>query len=473
MIRQGILIFEDTPAAERLVQRRVAGLSLLDRGIRTMARAGIERLAVVVPDTASVKLTHLTQNLDLKTEFLTWNSVASLTLPAGAEVLVLLGDHVHHASSLADLVKEGLGDCECIVQTSAAPDRDRSHHQVSASAAGIAFTAISSASAPVSTGAFLCSAELLAQDGLAAGRTDFHAFLQARAAGRRASERPLSSPLWHKVWDRRSARVAKNMLFGQVTKPTSGFVSRHLNARVSIPISKLLVETGMSPHLITVFFVMTTGLTSAVLVSRADDYFTLVLAGFLWQMAAILDRCDGEVARVKLCESKFGAWFDTVTDNFAYVCAYIGMLFGMRRLHPDTMLYSYLGISAGVALILTLAILYIYAHRTGSGSLQHYLRDLSRDLPDGEKSWIQKLMQRYGFVGKRDFFSFFVFLATLVNSLEIAYWFLVTTAHLAAGAVLVSQSKMLRSSSARAAERKATSSGEKASTDTSPAEDRR
>lgn len=453
MIRQGILVFEDKPQAERLAERRVAGLSLLDRGIRTMARAGIEHLAVVVPATTSVALTRLTQHLDLTIEFLTWDSVASLTLAPDGEVLVLLGDHIHHASSLVDLVKDGLGDGEWIVQTSAAPDREGPFHQVSASTSGIAFTVASQVSAPVSTGAFLCPAELLAQSNLAAGRTDFRAFLQTRAAGRPATQRPLSAPLWHRVWDRRSARAAKNMLFGQVTKPTSGFISRHLNARVSIPISKLLVETGMSPHLITVFFVLTTGLTSAILVTRADDYFTLLLAGFLWQMAAILDRCDGEVARVKLCESKFGAWFDTVTDNLAYVCGCIGMLLGMRRLHPDTMLYSYLGISAGGALLFTLVVLYAYAHRTGSGSLQHYLRDLARNLPDGEKSWIQKLMQRYGFVAKRDFFSFFIFLTILVNRLEIAYWFLITVVHLAAGAVLFSQSKMLRSGSARHVQR--------------------
>jgi hypothetical protein len=53
-------------------------------------------------------------------------------------------------------------------------------------------------------------------------------------------------------------------------------------------------------------------------------------------------------------------------------------------------------------------------------------------------------MQRYGFIAKRDFFSFFIFLTTLVNRLEIAYWFLVAVLHLAAGAVLFSQSRMLR-----------------------------
>ena len=99
----------------------------------------------------------------------------------------------------------------------------------------------------------------------------------------------------------------KNMLFGQVTKTTSGFISRHINARLSIPTSKLLVETGLSPHAITVLLVLTTGLYSAYLVSIARDYSTLLIGGILWQLAAVFDRCDGEVARFKLCESKFGS----------------------------------------------------------------------------------------------------------------------------------------------------------------------
>ena len=106
------------------------------------------------------------------------------------------------------------------------------------------------------------------------------------------------------------------MLFSQVTKATSGPVSRYLNARMSIPVSKLLIETGISPHLVTVLFVMPPGLAGAWLISRPDEYLSFALAGVLWQLAAVLDRCDGEIARVQLSESKFGAWFDTLHRQF-------------------------------------------------------------------------------------------------------------------------------------------------------------
>ncbi len=42
MIRQSLLIFPDHQRGADLVSRRVAGLPLLDRMVRAMARAGVE-----------------------------------------------------------------------------------------------------------------------------------------------------------------------------------------------------------------------------------------------------------------------------------------------------------------------------------------------------------------------------------------------------------------------------------------------
>ena len=115
----------------------------------------------------------------------------------------------------------------------------------------------------------------------------------------------------------------------------------------------VLVEMGISPHLVTVFFVLPPGLAAAYLTWNTPSYWELVLAGVLWQMAAILDRCDGEIARVKLAESRFGAWFDTVTDNLAYFCVVAAILSGTHRLHPQDSLYTYVSVAAVVSLILS------------------------------------------------------------------------------------------------------------------------
>lgn len=443
MIRQGLLIFPDRQRGVDLVSRRVAGLSLLDRMVRTMARAGVEELAVVVPPEAPRRVGRLPRKLRVEVHFLEWGASAPLPFsPRGEGLLVVLGEYVHHHASLSGLVKEGLGGGELVAQVSA-PAQSGPFTQVRLAGDGVEF-ALAEGGENISTGAFLCSVALGAPEELLGGREEVWSWLRRRACGRQVRLRRPAQPLWRRVEDRRSARAAKNMLFSQVTKATSGFISRHLNARISIPISKALIETGISPHLVTSLLVMPAGLASAYLVTRPEQYLWLAGAGVLWQLAAILDRCDGEIARVQLSESKFGAWFDTLTDNVAYLCAYSGMLVGLHRMHPESPFYVYLGISAICALLLTLGIMYTYALKTGSGSLQNYMVGLARHVPQDQKGGFYRFTERYGFLAKRDTFSFIFFIAALANVLEFMYWFAVVGIHLAAVGVLISRQKMLQ-----------------------------
>ena len=442
MIRQGLLVFENNSRSAQRMASRVAGLSLLDRMVRTLARAGIEHLVVVAPAGAPRELSRLARQLRMQVEFLDWGAAPPASLTFGEGLLVLMGEYVHHHASLRELLRGGLEGCELVAQVSEAPPQPGPFRQVRLEEGRAAF-ALAETGAGASSGAFLCAPRLFSLAGLLAARDAWN-FLSARARGRKVALRCAAAPLWRRVEDRRGARAAKDMLFSQVTKATSGFISRHLNARFSIPTSKLLIETGISPHMVTVLLVLTTGLSSAYLISRPGEYVFLALAGILWQLAAIFDRCDGEIARVKLCESKFGAWFDTITDNIAYLCGYVGLLVGMHSRYPGSPLYLYLGISAIAALLLTLVIMYSYALRTGSGSLQHYLVGFSRHVPDDQKGAVYKFMERYGALAKRDSFSFVYFLAALANWFDFMYWFTVIGLHGIALGVLISQHKMLQ-----------------------------
>lgn len=431
------MLFPASAESAQLVNRRVGGLGLLDRQVRTLVRAGIEHISIVLPTGASPRFTSLTRRLPVQLEIT--QSEQGIVLPHADEAyLLLLGEYVHHHSSLSELVASAPAQISLLAHASRGADQEGPLRR-----AASGFAPTQKLDDDFCTGAFLCSPDHLPPSQLTAAADPWTplAAVSETTLVTHCSE----AALWARVDLPRGVRAAKNMLFRQVTKKTSGFVSRHINARVSIPTSKLLVETGLSPHAITVLFVLTTGLSSAYLVGIAMDYTTLAIAGLLWQFAAIFDRCDGEVARVKLCESKFGAWFDTVTDNIAYICAYLGVLIGMQQRYFGQQMYLYIGLSAIAALLLTLYVMYSYARKTGSGSLQHYLRAITQELPESEKGWVQKLMSRYGFVAKRDFFSFYAFLALLANQLELVYWFLVTILHLAAAAVLLSQRKMMRS----------------------------
>jgi phosphatidylglycerophosphate synthase len=437
MIRRGVLAFENSEAGLRAMKRRVAGLTLLERGIRTMARAGLRSITVLCPSDGQTRLTPATRKLQAEIDFVAWESATSHTDPPEAHLL-LWGDYVHHHSSLSELMEVEPGLYELIVQAG-------QPHQ----AAKLPLLLGQSENGPraspedglASTGAFLCAPGVLTPSALSSYGS-LETLINEGVDGIRFELHRSTKDLWRRVVDRSTSRSAKNMLFGQVTKTTSGFISRNINARISIPTSKLLVETGLSPHAVTVLFVLTTGLAAAYFVTLAEDYKMLLLSGVLWQFAAIFDRCDGEIARVRLCESKFGAWFDTVTDNIAYIAAYAGLLIGVQRLYPNDHYYMGLGLSAVIALLLYLGMAYRYAIKTGSGSLQHYVRDSIQNVPADEKIFIYKFMERFGFIAKRDFFSFFFFVTAATNMIQATYWFLIVGLHLLVVAVLISQRKV-------------------------------
>jgi phosphatidylglycerophosphate synthase len=468
---RGLLVFDKSPDGSNdgsnagcSPQSRVAGLSLLDRGVRTMVRAGVEHLTVLVPAGARTKLHPATQQLGVEAEFVVefvvWGQPTQRppesTSDTSEPTLILLADHVHHHSSLTDLVKGGLRNHDIVVQTSDStstgqfkaetklPLTERPHMALTSDAAGssLQFDPTGSSAAVAVSGAFLVSGTI-SLDGLFISAGDTLAFLTTASAGRLFELRPSIPSLWQRVGEkRRSVRAAKSMLFSQVTKATSGPVSRHLNARLSVPTSKLLVETGLSPHMVTVLLVLTTGLSAVYLLATPQDYGRLALAGFLWHMAAVFDRCDGEIARVKLCESKFGAWFDTVTDNIAYFAFIIALVVGMQRLHPGEDLYLYLSLSALSAFALSLSLMYRYALQTGSGSLQKYFFAM-KDMPDSDKTAFQRATERFGFILKRDFFAFAHFVLCLLDAFQLMYWLTMIGIFGHAAGVILSQRRLI------------------------------
>ena len=399
-IEQGILVFP-TGAATNV---QVAGRTLLQRGVRTLARVGIKRVLVVLPPGHTPCGKSLTPDLDIQ---VTQTTSEAARLP-NAPSLLLRGDCVHHHSSLRALIDAGLQRDALVAQTSDG----------------------------VSSGAFLAAPGALSPEVLTGD------LWRALAAHPHRREN-VAPHLWQQVTDKRSARAAKNMLFDQVSKATSGTVARLLNVRISVPISKLIVDTGISPNMVTFFMVLCPGLLGAYLATQPDDYLRLAGAGILWQLASILDGCDGEIARAKLAETKFGAWFDTVTDNLAYLFGYAGLMAGMWYLYPDNYLPIYAGISAIVSMVLTLGLLYSYALKTGTGSLQYYLSDLTNKVPAGEKDWSYRFLERTGFAVKRDFLSLVIAIGLVANQLAVVYWLLVALIHIAALGVLTTHYRLL------------------------------
>jgi len=110
-------------------------------------------------------------------------------------------------------------------------------------------------------------------------------------------------------------RAAHRMLYRILIKPQDNAITRTLYRPISLPLTRLLVWTPITPnqvsYLVAVLVVIGCWLTAHASMNLAALGTAVILA------ASYLDCCDGEIARVKLMSSRLGAWLDTIIDELS------------------------------------------------------------------------------------------------------------------------------------------------------------
>jgi len=114
-----------------------------------------------------------------------------------------------------------------------------------------------------------------------------------------------------------------------MSKPQDGFVSRFLNRPISSRITRLLVKFPIHPSAFTAsIFVLP--IVAGVFLVRGD-YLSVLLGAAIFQVFSILDGCDGEIARAKSLESKFGERLDNVCDFLGSLIFVLALGIGLNR----------------------------------------------------------------------------------------------------------------------------------------------
>jgi len=139
---------------------------------------------------------------------------------------------------------------------------------------------------------------------------------------------PVPEDFWQRVDSERNRQLAERKLDRWLVKPTDGIFAR-LNRKISIPMSRQLIKFPVTANMVTIF-TLGVGFASGVFFARGG-YWNTLLGAFLCLWASILDGCDGEVARLKLQESAFGCWLETVCDYLFYLILFVGMTLGLWR----------------------------------------------------------------------------------------------------------------------------------------------
>jgi len=119
---------------------------------------------------------------------------------------------------------------------------------------------------------------------------------------------------------------AERRLLKGLIKATDGFMSRHVERRISLAISRRLAPTGVTPNQMTLFSIAVGVAAGPFFLSAAALWQTV--GALLFLAHSILDGCDGELARMKFLESRLGGvldfWGDNIVHGVIFACMSIG-----------------------------------------------------------------------------------------------------------------------------------------------------
>jgi phosphatidylglycerophosphate synthase len=209
------------------------------------------------------------------------------------------------------------------------------------------------------------------------------------------------------VTDAASARTAEKALWASLTSSSDGLVDKVFNRPCGRPLSKLLIHFPVSPNAVSLASVAI-GLAAAWFFAVGDPK-AAILAAILFQVSAIVDCVDGDIARVVFKESPLGKWIDLVGDQVVHVSVFAAIAIGIVR-NGQSSVGLWLGLSAVLGAVLSFVVV---------------LRGMRQ--PEGARHrLLQKLIDS---ATNRDF-SVLVLILACFNRLEWFLWMSAVGSHL-------------------------------------------
>jgi len=199
--------------------------------------------------------------------------------------------------------------------------------------------------------------------------------------------------------------ASENILKKSGGLANDSFVTRVLSRPVSKRLTRLLLNTRVTPNQITVFsFIL--GLGSALCFMQGS--YEMGACGALLLLISIwVDGVDGEIARIKFMESPFGARLDILCDNVVHVAVFFAIGLGLYNANGETIYLLLGGLAASGSLLAFLLMsdgIIAGKSTTGSGN--------SND--PKKNSLVDKLANRD--------FTHFLFVLALLDQLPVFIW---------------------------------------------------
>lgn len=330
------------------------GVSLIERVILTAKKSGIKEFQIIIGYKGKRIQKYLGngKKLDVNIDYIhndEWRKGNGISVLKAKDFMrepfiLLMADHLFDYKILNALQKQTIEDDGCILCV------DKNHHKYldvnDATKVFIEDGQIKDIDKQlndyngIDTGIFLCTPVIFdaLEESIDSGNESLAAGIKVLANRHKMKVFDISDKYWLDVDDNSALKNAKSLLFEKLKKNTDGPVSRILNRPISIKISELLLKTKITPNQISLISFIV-GFFGA-LFFYFGEYIFLVIGGILVHLSSIIDGCDGEVARLKLVETKYGGWFDAVLDRYADAIIIFGMIHGHWILHNDIIIWT-------------------------------------------------------------------------------------------------------------------------------------
>jgi phosphatidylglycerophosphate synthase len=215
---------------------------------------------------------------------------------------------------------------------------------------------------------------------------------------------------------RANLHLGTDALVSHLGKPNDNSIIRYVR-KISALIAKPLAYTPVRPNHVTVFAFLL-GLLAALSMFQAT-YGWVVFGALIFVVSWIVDCADGMLARLKLQETRLGAWLDLVLDNIVNVAVFVALTKAVytQTSNGDLVLYGGGLLVFGAALSFAM-VTYHLTHK--------------HDQPKGGSKTgaiIEKVLEN---LIHRDF-CLWLLLFAVIDQLEIFFWTAVAGTNLFAG----------------------------------------
>jgi len=324
----------------------VVGIGLFQRAVLTLQRAGIRQLMVLVGPEESQLRQALSKGPRV-TIPVRWMPIREFPLddPRTWEALaaevrgfcLLSSVQAVFASTLIESLRQTVQEGQAIVVARADSGRDRQPRRSNLrvkvrSGRLLSITSRQEDAALIVADLVVLPASFMGvvgQAGVEAGRVPIRRWLERAAVDGHVQvlSTEMNRSHWYQdVRDVADVKAAEKKLFNSLKGEFEGFVDRFFNRKVSRWFTRIFLLAGFSPNVITILASLV-GLAAAAGFGFGT-YSAGIMAALLFQLAAIIDCCDGEVARLTFTESPFGAWLDIAMDNVVHMAIFAGIAVG-------------------------------------------------------------------------------------------------------------------------------------------------